>query len=135
MSKTQEALDQFRRDTPTTDGELEQTRRDSQTLAKRIQDSARQDHATIRAQASSVGAQARRLAKAIQSLLDDQATEGVHHLKGAYAALHAIDNENQRLTHAEDADVQAHNKASFAHAREAAHKVSQALAEKRGLRN
>ncbi|MBV8529997.1 MAG: hypothetical protein JO104_01650 [Candidatus Eremiobacteraeota bacterium] len=135
MSKMQEALDRFRRDTPTTDVELERARRDSQSLAKRIQDTAGQDHAKIRAQASSVGEQARRLAQAIQSLLDDQATEGVNHLKGAYAALQALDKENQRLTNAEDSDVQAHNKASFAHAREAAHKVSEALAEKRGLRN
>ena len=131
----QEALDQFRRDTPATEGELERARRDSQSLAQRIGDTAHQDHATIRAQARSVGEQARRLAQAIQSLLDDQASEGVDHLKGAYAALRSLDDENQRLTNAEDADVAAHNKASFAHAREAAHQVSEALAEKRGLQN
>ena len=127
----QDAVDQFRRDTPDTQGELEKARSDSQSLAKRVQDTATKDHGAIRAHAREVGAEARELARAIQSLLDIQATEGRHHLKDALAAVQALEDENQRLTDAEDADVQAHNKATFARAREAAHKLSEALAAKR----
>lgn len=116
-----------------TQQELEKARSDSQSLAKTIAETSQKDHAAIGDRARAVGAQARQLALAIKSLLDDQATEGRHHLKAALTALQALDAENQRLSDAEDADVQAHNRASFAHAREAAHKVSQALAEKRGL--
>ncbi|MBV8198941.1 MAG: hypothetical protein JO263_12485 [Candidatus Eremiobacteraeota bacterium] len=134
MSKMQEGLDQVRRDMPTTRDELEKARSDSQLLAKRIQSHSGQDHAAIRAQAGNVAAEARRLAHAIGSLLDAQATEGRRHLKDAATALQALDDENQRLSEAEDADVQAHNKASLAHAREAAHKLGEALAAKRGLR-
>ena len=119
--------------TNNTQQEPERARRDSQALSKRIQANTDKNHAAIRAEARTVGAEANQLARAIKSLLDGQAVDGRQHLKDALMALQALYEENQRLADAEDADVQAHNKASFAHAREAAHKVSEALAAKRGL--
>ena len=113
--------------------ELESVSRDAQSLSNKIGDHSRDDHATIRAQVDSVAEAARKLGLAIRSLLDDQATEGRHHLEDALTSLKALYEENRRLAVAEDADVQAHADASFAHAREAANQVSQALDEKRGL--
>lgn len=116
-----------------TQQELENARRDAQSLAKRVQGNTEKSHTAIRAEARTVAAEAERLGRAIQNLLEGQAADARQHLKDALTALKALDDENQRLADAEDADIEGHNEASFARAREAAHKVSEALAAKRAL--
>jgi uncharacterized protein (DUF58 family) len=117
----------------TTYDALEKARRDAQSLAKKVQANNDKSRAAVRAEALTVAAEAHQLQSAIKALLEGQAGEARQHLHDAVAALEALYKETNTLADAGDADVDEHNRASLARAREAVHKVSEALAAKRGL--
>jgi uncharacterized protein (DUF58 family) len=117
----------------TTQDALEKARRDAQSLAKKIQANNDKSRAAVRAEALTVAAEAHQLSRAIKALLEEQAADVRQHLKDAISALQELYVETNAIADAGDADVDARNRASLARARETAHKVSEALAAKRGL--
>jgi hypothetical protein len=110
---------------------VEQVRSDAQALHKRIQETATKNHAAIRANGSSVAAEASKLASAVRELIEGQRADAKQHLKDAASSLEAAAADTQNLVTASDADLKARNVAALGRVRSATQKLSQAVAAKR----
>lgn len=110
---------------------LEEARSNAQALHKKIQGTTAKDHASIRANARSVDAEALELARSIKSLLDSQRADAKQHLKDAVSELEAASKDAQAITTASGTELKPKNTEALAHVRSAAQHISQAVAAQR----